>query len=175
MIFVTVGNAKQPFTRLLDGVTQCAASGVFRDEPVVIQSGHAAGFVSDRCRVRAFLSRDEFISHINDASLVICHGGVVQLDIIKAGKVPVVMPRRCVYGEHVNDHQLELVQALSAAGRVIPAFEPAGLPNAIAAARAAAWRPVPRTPILDMVEQALSDVLGPPWQPNRGGAPEEVR
>ncbi|MBN4054814.1 hypothetical protein JYT87_03805, partial [Nitrospira defluvii] len=49
----------------------------------------------------------------------------------RLGKTPIVMPRRKKYGEHINDHQVQLVQALAAEGRIIPAYEPEDLPRAI--------------------------------------------
>ena len=50
---------------------------------------------------------------------------------IQAGKVPVIMPRRAHLGEHVDDHQLEMAQALERAGKVAVAREAAELPDAV--------------------------------------------
>jgi len=38
---------------------------------------------------------------------------------VRAGKVPVIMPRRAHFGEHVDDHQLEFARELEAAGKVV--------------------------------------------------------
>jgi UDP-N-acetylglucosamine transferase subunit ALG13 len=71
------------------------------------------------------------------------------------------MPRRRKYGEVVDDHQDELVQALCLEGRVIPAYEPQDLPNAIAEARRRNAQPVPPPPsrMLDRVAQAIEEFL----------------
>ena len=55
--------------------------------------------------------------------------------MFQAGKMPVVMPRRKEYGEHIDDHQSELVNALIKEKRVIAAFETHDLKDAVEEAR----------------------------------------
>ena len=55
--------------------------------------------------------------------------------ISTAGKKPVVVPRRKAFGEHVNDHQLELARELESLGRVYVVYDLACLPDAIQQAR----------------------------------------
>lgn len=159
MILVTVGNATQGFQRLLRAVDALARDGTFGSEPVLIQSGHASDFNALHCQQERFMSPDHFASLIQQADIVICHAGAGTLyHAFQAGKIPVVMPRRRMYGEHVDD-QLELVKALAAEGRIIPAYEPADLPRAIEAARARkgqAMSPRPSQMLL-LVTQALED------------------
>lgn len=131
MVFVTVGNATQGFLRLLDAIDKLAGDGVLKDQEVFIQSGHNANFKPKHCRHQPFLSIEEFDKKIEACSLIICHGGCTQLQAIRLGKVPVVMPRRKKYGEHVNDHQVQLVQALACERLIIPAYESENLPEAI--------------------------------------------
>jgi len=73
----------------------------------------------------------------------------------------VVMPRLKRYGEHVNDHQVQLVEALSQEGLIIPAFESEDLPHAIAEARARATSPVPLSSslMIPLVAKAVEDLL----------------
>src|SRR5262245_52224783 len=106
MVFVTVGNATQGFRRLLDAVAKLAEDGFFDGETVFVQSGHNPEFGSASCEVRPFISMDEFNERMESASLIICHGGCTQLQAVQMGKVPVVMPRREKFNEHVNDHQV---------------------------------------------------------------------
>jgi UDP-N-acetylglucosamine transferase subunit ALG13 len=136
LIFVTVGNATQGFRRLLDEVERLATDGLFGPEPVLIQSGNAPDFKSRRAEVRPFLPMDEFMRRLKEADLIISHGGCgTLLSAVRLGKIPVVMPRRKKYGEHVNDHQVQLTEALAAEGLVVPAYEPEDLPGAIAEAK----------------------------------------
>lgn len=163
MIFVTVGNPTQGFRRLLDGVDAIAGQGIFEGELVFIQSGNNLHFKPRYCEQKPFLSLQEFANLIDKASLVICHAGAGTLiHILQSGKVPVVMPRRKKYGEHVDDHQVELVQVLAKQGRVVAAFEPKDLPKAIAEARkrTALARAAQEPPIFNIVRKAIQELAG---------------
>jgi UDP-N-acetylglucosamine transferase subunit ALG13 len=59
------------------------------------------------------LNRDEFLQFIETADVVVCHAGVgILIDCFKAGKKPVVIPRRGKFREHVDDHQVEIMNFL---------------------------------------------------------------
>ena len=160
MVFVTVGNANQQFRRLLDAVNQVAEAGAFLSENVLIQAGHNAEFQSGCCEVQQFIPMDEFERLMESASLIICHGGCTQLNAVRLGKVPVVMPRREKYREHVNDHQLQLVRALAAEKKIVPAYEPEDLLTAIAEARRLNEHPVEMipSPMIALVAQAIEEL-----------------
>ena len=160
MVFVTVGNATQGFRRLLDAIERQAGAGLFGTEPVLIQSGHNSGFQSSRCEVKPFISMDEFNEAMESASLIICHGGCTQLHAVRLGKVPVVMPRRKKYLEHVNDHQVQLVEALALQGKIVPAYETGDLEEAITRARELNENPVvfAPSPMLSLVAQAIDEL-----------------
>jgi UDP-N-acetylglucosamine transferase subunit ALG13 len=164
MILVTVGNATQEFRRLLDAVDKLAVEGVFGNETVFIQSGNNPGFRPSYCKYEPFLTMEDFATKIREVDLIICHAGAGTLyHAFRAGKVPVVMPRRKKYGEHVED-QLELAKALALEGRVIPAYEPEELPAAVAEARQRNRQPVPPPPsrMQSLVAQAIEDLIGKP-------------
>lgn len=162
MIFVTVGNATQGFGRLLKTVDQLAADGFFKGDEVLIQAGNNPGFQALNCKQEAFLSMEQFSGMISKAALVISHAGAgTLLQLLQAGKTPIVMPRRKQYGEVVDDHQLELVKALASEGRIVPAYEPKDLPKAIEEARRRNTQPVPPPPsrMLDLVAQAIEELI----------------
>ncbi len=126
--FVTVGNARQPFTRLLDAVSKHAAS---LPQPVVVQYGHTP-FKDERCECVQFVGMEDFIHHIKTADLLIMHGGLGSaINALQAHKKPVVMPRRVEYGEHINNHQVEFVQLLAKDGKIVPIASEADLPGAV--------------------------------------------
>lgn len=162
MVFVTVGNATQGFGRLLEAVDALAAGGFFEAEAVVVQSGNNPDFGSTHCEVVPFISMDEFDRTMEAASLIICHGGCTQVQAVRLGKVPVVMPRREKYGEHVNDHQVQLVQALAREGKIVPAYEPADLVPAIMQARRLNETPLAlaSSPMASLVAQAIDELIG---------------
>ncbi|HTY54352.1 MAG TPA: glycosyltransferase [Candidatus Binataceae bacterium] len=160
MIFVTVGNANQPFDRLLRGVERCVEAGSIADE-VLIQAGNTRGFNSSRCKVVDFLPAAEFERVLKEARVIISHAGAGTLiHVLRAGKTPVLMPRREKYGEHVDDHQVEIVEALAAEGRVIAAYEPEDLPAAVAAAEQRGRQAAPSAPtqMIEMVARAIEEL-----------------
>lgn len=125
--FVSVGNATQAFSRLLNEVSLIASS---LPQPVVVQHGHAP-FLAAGCQGLAFVEMNQFEHLVAKAELLVLHAGAGSvIHAIRAGKVPVVMPRRAACGEHVDDHQVEFARALEAAGRVVVAYEPGQLGNA---------------------------------------------
>jgi len=161
LIFVTVGNANQAFERLLQTVERLAAEGLIADD-VLVQAGNNPDFRPLHCKVVSFLPLAEFERCVSEARVVVSHAGAGTLiHVLRAGKAPVVMPRRRKYGEHVDDHQMEIVEVLAADGRVIPAYEPEDLLGAIAeAARRGAQQPPP-TPVrmVELVSQAIEELL----------------
>jgi UDP-N-acetylglucosamine transferase subunit ALG13 len=160
MVFVTVGTATQGFRRLLDAVDRLVGGGCFSEERVFMQTGSTRDFVPQHCEWKAFVPRTEFERLMAEASLVISHGGTTVLEVVRFGKVPVVMPRRRKYGEHVNDHQVEFVELLAAEGRIAPAWEPEDLPRAVVDARGRVAHPVERSKILALVELAIQELIG---------------
>lgn len=161
MIFVTVGNATQSFLRLLSAVDELAGKGMLGEGPVVIQSGHSDGFLARNCEQVDFLKPEAFAGLISRAQVVICHGGAGTLHhVFHEGKVPVVMPRRRIYGEHVDD-QLSLVQALESQGRVIAAYEPVDLSAAVDRCITRSREPIPSPPsrMIQLVSTALDEII----------------
>lgn len=160
MTFVTVGNATQPFARLLREVDRLATAGVLPG-PVVVQSGHNPAFVSRVCEVRPFLKMEEFEARVAAATLVIAHAGAgTVVHALAAGRVPVVMPRRSMYGELVDDHQAAFVRRLASEGHVIPAWEPVDLAAAVTTARAAhAGSSARVAPLVAVVARAIDDLI----------------
>jgi UDP-N-acetylglucosamine transferase subunit ALG13 len=161
MVFVTVGSAQQSFRRLLEAVDQIAGSGGFGQRRVFMQIGHAGGFTPSHCGYRPFLSREEFDEMVGEADFTICHGGATPLEIIHKNKPAIVMPRRKLYGEIMNDHQVEFVESLAAQGWVIPAMQAEDLPSAIAKAISMSGRLRPAVPssMVALVSKAVDELL----------------
>lgn len=160
MTFVTVGNATQPFARLLEAVDRLALAGAL-PEPVVVQSGHNPGFVSRVCVVRPFLKMEDFEARVASATLVIGHAGAGTIvHALAARRMPVVMPRRAMYGELIDDHQADFVRWLASEGRVIPAWEPADLGAAATLARAVrAGSTLGAAPLVSAVAREIDELI----------------
>ena len=161
MVFVTVGNAKQGFQRILDAIDALTGNGFFGSEQVFIQTGYNTGFQPLHCDYKAFLPMDEFQQWLEKSDLIISHGGCTVISAVRLGKVPVVIPRRKKYGEHVNDHQVQLVEVLTSEGLVVPAYEAEDLPQAITETRRRSGHPRPPSPsqMLALVAQAIEELI----------------
>lgn len=117
--FVTLGAHDAPFGRLVAVVAEAAASNVL-PKPVVVQTGVTPCAAPDLEAVE-FVSPAKFAEMVTDARVVITHGGAGALaTAIRHGKRPLVMPRLKGYGEHVDDHQIELVDKLAELALAIP-------------------------------------------------------
>lgn len=110
---------------------------------------------------------EEFIRHVHDADLLIMHAGAGSImHAVEAGKIPVVMPRRAAFGEHVNDHQVEFAHALAEIGKVVVADAADDLARAVDEARARQRRAQEKhgdasadsaPPLVSIIERVLSD------------------
>lgn len=116
-VFVSVGNAKQGFARLLDMVRSIAAE---LPGPIFIQHGHTPWPDCPPIQASAFLSMDEFALRVQQAEVVILHAGAGSvIHAVRAGKVPVLLARRQDLGEHVDDHQAEFARELAQSGKAM--------------------------------------------------------
>jgi exopolysaccharide biosynthesis glucuronosyltransferase PssE len=133
LIFVTVGNTRQGFDRLMKAVEGLKAAGLIEGE-VLVQYGHSS-HVPGNCTCVPFLDREEYRTAVEKASLVISHAGAGAIGAcLQAGKKPVIVPREKAYGEHVNDHQIEIAKELGSAGRIYAVFEIEDLPSVVRSA-----------------------------------------
>lgn len=159
--FVTVGNARQPFSRLLEAVV--AVADVLPG-PVLVQRGHTL-FDGSGVEVVDFIAMDRFSELVAQADVLIMHAGAGSvIHAVRAGKVPVVMPRSAHYGEHVDDHQHEFARELEKTGKVVLAHDAATI---VSAARLALQRQqmqaaqAPReAAMVGMVRRALGGAPG---------------
>jgi UDP-N-acetylglucosamine transferase subunit ALG13 len=118
--FVTLGSHNQPFERLLAAVGRATSDGIL-PRPVTIQAGVSLPIADASITAVDFLSPERFRQEVEAAEVVITHGGAGAIaTVLRAGKRPIVMARRAVHSEHVDDHQLELVAKLGSVGLIVP-------------------------------------------------------
>lgn len=136
MILVTVGAHTMPFDRLLTAVDAVAATGALHRDELVIQHGAS----SDLCkasRVFAYCSGSEFDTLLDDADLVITHGGIgTVLTALRRRKHVIAIPRLSRFGEHNNDHQVEICAELAERRALFSSPDPTDLPRLLALDRA---------------------------------------
>ena len=111
MIFVTLGSAVKgiEFTRLINKMDEITGK---MDEEVIMQIG-TVPYEPKNAKYFRYTSYQENLSYFQKASLVVGHGGTGTILNALRFQVPIiVVPRRHHYGEHVDDHQVELAQRL---------------------------------------------------------------
>ena len=128
MIFVTVGTHEQPFDRLVREVDRLKAAGEIAED-VMIQTGFCT-YVPKVCKWSKWLSYQEMQRYNSEASVVITHGGPSSfIAPLQYGKIPIVVPRKKIEGEHVNDHQVAFARQVAERYRniiVVPDVEKLG-------------------------------------------------
>ncbi|MBS4968689.1 MAG: multidrug MFS transporter [Lachnospiraceae bacterium] len=112
MIFVTVGTHEQPFDRLVECVDNLKKDGTITED-VIIQTGYST-YEPKFCKWQKLFSYQEMVKMVNEARIVITHGGPSSFIMpLQIGKTPIVIPRRHEFNEHVNDHQVSFVKAVA--------------------------------------------------------------
>lgn len=109
MIFITLGSQKFQFDRLLKAVDRLIEKGIIKDE-VFAQSGYS-DYKPKHFKYKAFLDREEFATITDKTDIMITHGGTgAIIGAVKKGKKVIAVPRLAKYGEHVDDHQCQLIK-----------------------------------------------------------------
>ena len=112
MILVCTGTQKFPFDRLLAETDRLISAGVITEE-VTAQTGYSS-YVPVLYASAPFFDQKDMEDLIQRADLVISHGGSgTIMNALRFRKKVIAVPRLAAFGEHINDHQLQLVQALS--------------------------------------------------------------
>lgn len=140
MIFVTLGSQKFPFDRLLRKLDQLIDSGILTEE-VVAQTGYST-YEPRNFQAIPFLDRETFADYMQKTDMVITHAGTgAIIGGVKAGKKVIAVPRLPQYGEHVDDHQLQIVSQFGEMGLIQPCYEVEALEVAIGTARETQYLP----------------------------------
>lgn len=81
------------------------------------------------------MDREAFRSQMDACDVVVTHGGTgAIIGAVKDGKKVIAVPRLAKYGEHVDDHQIEIVNQFGDMGLIEPCIDPVDLPVAYARA-----------------------------------------
>jgi UDP-N-acetylglucosamine transferase subunit ALG13 len=111
VIFVSVGTHEQQFNRLLRAIDDLIGKKIIK-EKVFAQTGHS-NYKPKKFNGKKFLGLEEFDKNIKKCSVFITHAGEGNIGTaLQYEKKMIVLPRRQKFGEHTNDHQLELANAI---------------------------------------------------------------
>jgi anti-anti-sigma factor len=136
MILVTVGTEQYPFNALMSWVDALIRHQfIDPEEEVIVQYG-ASTELPDNVKIYRRLPESKFRELVEEARLVIAHCGEGTALLLESlGKPYVLVPRTQRYGEHVDDHQLEMADAMEKQGFAI-ARSPGDLVRFLSAPRA---------------------------------------
>lgn len=105
MIFVTIGTECFSFDRILEYIDHALQKNHI-DEKIIYQKG-SSHYTPAHGEVEKFLPFSQVKQYIQDAKLVITHGGVGSVNLcLSLGKKPVVCPRKGSLEEAIDDHQI---------------------------------------------------------------------
>lgn len=127
-VFVALGTQKFPFDRLVHAADSLADSAEF---DVYIQYG-TSEVPLEHARGCALMPKDDFTDYLRACDVFITHGGVGSIrSALAVGKRVVAVPRLEQYGEHIDDHQIEIVRALAKRGWIYPCEDVEELPTVV--------------------------------------------
>jgi UDP-N-acetylglucosamine transferase subunit ALG13 len=120
LIFVSVGTDHHPFDRLIQWVDAWLPETV----KCVVQYGTSAPPL--RAEGVAYLDHGALNSLLDEAAVVVCHGGPTTItESRRHGRRPIVVPRSPALGEHVDDHQQRFCARMEAKGLISQAGDEA--------------------------------------------------
>ena len=134
MILVLLGTQDNSFHRLLDKIQELMDKKIIKEE-VVVQAGRTK-YESKDMKIFSLVSQDKLKELTEKADIVITHGGVGSIVMsLKMGKKVIAVPRLSTFGEHVNDHQIQIVDSFDKQGFLIGVIELDNLEKALEKAK----------------------------------------
>lgn len=119
MILVTLGTQDKQFYRLLEAIQNKIDSKKIKDE-IIVQAGCSNNFKSKEMKLFDLIPMDDFDKLISECDVLITHGGVGSIIAgLKSGKKVIAAARLKKYGEHTNDHQLQIIKKFSEEGYIL--------------------------------------------------------
>jgi UDP-N-acetylglucosamine transferase subunit ALG13 len=124
-----LGTQNNSFHRLLEKIDELIEKEVIQEE-VIVQAGYTK-YESKNMEIFDMIPRNELENYQKEASLIITHGGVGSIvSSLKQGKKVIAVPRKHEYGEHVNNHQQEIIKEFEEKGYIIGVSGVEELPKA---------------------------------------------
>ena len=106
-LFVPLGTQKFPFGRIITALNHLVDQGKYQADEIVMQS--ALYPIKPMFTHFGLIPNDEFNRCMKEAEVVVTHSGVNSIiSCMEKGKPLVVCPRLHEYGEHVDNHQMEI-------------------------------------------------------------------
>ena len=121
-ILITLGSQKFQFNRLLEAIDEQIEQKKIQDD-LFAQIGYS-DYKPQKYLYCEFLNHDEFVEQMERADIVITHGGTgAIISAVKKEKKVIAVPRLSKYGEHVDDHQIQIVEQFKELGLIEECIE----------------------------------------------------
>lgn len=130
MVLVLLGTQHNEFRRLLEEIEKNIENEKIKEE-VIVQAGFTK-YESDKMKIFDMISKCELEDLVKKANLIITHGGVGSIQVaLQEGKKVIAVPRKSKYGEHVNDHQCQIVKNFAEEGYLLGIEDVQEIPKAL--------------------------------------------
>lgn len=159
-LFVALGTQKFPFDRLVSELNKMITDELYEAEDIVIQSTKY-GEVTPLCTSYGTIPVEEFNDLMDSAEVVITHSGVNSiLSGMERRKPLVIVPRISKYGEHVDDHQLEIAKVMEERYNVLVVKDMTNLRDAIKQAKTHQYLPYisQRSRLISAVQHIINEM-----------------
>lgn len=118
MIFVTLGTQDKSFHRLLEVIQKLIDEKII-DEEVIVQAG-STKFSSKQMKIFDFVDMHSFNDYMGKCDVLITHGGVGSIiNGLNQNKKVIAIARLEKYGEHENDHQVQIINEFKKNGHIL--------------------------------------------------------
>lgn len=110
-LFVPLGTQKFPFERIIVALNSLVDRGEYKPDDIIMQS--ALYPVKPKFIALGLIPNEEFNRYMVEAETIVTHSGVNSIiSCMNIGKPLVICPRLHEYGEHVDNHQMEIAELM---------------------------------------------------------------
>lgn len=134
MILILLGTQDNSFHRLLEEVQALIDKKVIT-EKVIVQAGRTK-YESKDMEIHSLMPEEELKEIMKKSDLVITHGGVGSIVMaLKMEKKVIAVPRLSEFGEHINNHQIQIIETFNSQEFLIGITDLKELGNALEKAK----------------------------------------
>lgn len=136
MILVLLGTFTIEFSRPIIAIENAIKKGEIEiSEEIIVQAGHTA-YTSDLLTIRSFIDPKELDELYQRANVIVTHAGVGSiLRGFRMDKKIIAIPRLYKFKEHVDDHQIDILDEFARCNYLIPWHEDDDFKDLLAKAR----------------------------------------
>lgn len=139
-LFVPLGTQKFQFSRLVIALNKLVEEKKYAPSEILMQSSLYE--VQPLFQHKTLISLADFEHSIRQAEVVVTHSGVnTIITCMKMNKPLVIVPRLKEFGEHVDNHQLEIAELMEVKFKVLVIRNMDELSNAIEQAKSHKYLP----------------------------------